>query len=100
MLIKESSTGPVAAGQPAASNHLYAYTVEEYEGADGKPARAWTRVGVAFPHKDGTGFNIQLKALPLDGRLVLFPPNDEARAEDPASDAPPSPSRANGNRRR
>jgi hypothetical protein len=26
----------------------------------------------------GTGFNIDLHALPLDGRLVLFPPNEDA----------------------
>lgn len=31
----------------------------------------WTRVGSAWPHKDGKGLNIQLRALPLNGRLVL-----------------------------
>lgn len=71
------------------SRHLYAYTVQEYETADGKKARSWTRVGVAFPHKDGTGFNIDLHALPLDGKLVLFPPSADDRAEEPAADAPP-----------
>jgi hypothetical protein len=28
-------------------------------------------VGVAFPRKDGNGFNVQIKALPGDGRLVI-----------------------------
>ncbi len=31
----------------------------------------WTLVGSAFAHEDQKGFNILLKALPLDGRLVL-----------------------------
>ena len=31
----------------------------------------WTQVGVAFAHKDQKGMNIVLRALPLDGRLVL-----------------------------
>lgn len=31
----------------------------------------WIRVGVAFPHEDGEGFNIELKALPIGGKLVV-----------------------------
>jgi hypothetical protein len=32
----------------------------------------WTRVGVAWKHKDGKGFDVQLEGLaPLDGRIVL-----------------------------
>jgi hypothetical protein len=38
---------------------------------------------VAFPHKDGTGFNINLRAFPVDGKLVMLPPNQE-EAEDKA----------------
>ena len=56
-------------------NHLFAYTVEEYDAGNGKKQKAWTRIGVAFPHKEGTGFNIQLRAFPLDGRIVLLPPD-------------------------
>ena len=37
----------------------------------------WTKVGVAFPQKNGTGFNIQLEALPLpqlndNGQVEVF----------------------------
>ena len=39
------------------------------------------RIGVAFPRKDGTGFNVELNALPLDGRIGLFPPQADACAE-------------------
>ncbi len=31
----------------------------------------WTRVGAAWPHNDGQGFNIQLETVPLDGRVTL-----------------------------
>ena len=31
----------------------------------------WTRVGSAFPHKDGKGLSIVLSALPVNARLVL-----------------------------
>jgi hypothetical protein len=39
--------------------------------------KRWTRIGAAFPHKEGLGFNIELKALPMDGRLVLLPPDPD-----------------------
>ena len=86
--------------QGATSSRLYAYTVREFDTADGKKARAWTRIGVAFPHKDGTGFNIEVHSFPLDGRIVLFPADADSREDDPAEPAaPPAPSR-NGNPRR
>jgi hypothetical protein len=39
--------------------------------------KRWTRIGAAFPHKEGLGFNIELKALPMDGRLVVLPPDPD-----------------------
>jgi hypothetical protein len=92
-----------AAAGGTSSPHLFAYTVQEYETAEGKKARSWTRIGVAFPHKDGTGFNIELHSLPLDGRIVLFPPNADDREEAPAAEPPPPPppqARPAGTRRR
>lgn len=64
-----------------ASNHLNAYTVEEYEDSQGKTARRWTRIGAAFPHKEGAGLNVELRALPVDGRIVLLPPDPEPAAD-------------------
>ena len=29
------------------------------------------RIGVAFPHKDGKGFDVMLQAVPVDGKVVL-----------------------------
>ena len=87
--------------QGATSQHLYAYAVREFDTADGKKARAWTRIGVAFPHKDGTGFNIEVHSFPLDGRIVLFPADADAREEEPTEAAPPPPApNRNGNQRR
>lgn len=42
-----------------------------YQVRDGKDKGFWTRVGAAWQHKDGKGFNLQLDAVPLDGRIQL-----------------------------
>ena len=52
------------------TERLDAFVVREYE-AGGEKRRDWTRIGVAFPHKDGKGFNVILQALPVDGRIEL-----------------------------
>ena len=44
------------------------FTVEE-RGEDNDPF--WLKIGAAFEHKDGKGYNLSLQALPTDGRLVL-----------------------------
>jgi hypothetical protein len=36
----------------------------------------WTKVGAAFVHEDGEGFNLVLTAMPLSGRLVIRKPKD------------------------
>ena len=53
---------------------LIANTVKE-RGEDQKAF--WTRIGAAWPHESGTGFTIQLDALPLDGRIVLTEPKKD-----------------------
>jgi hypothetical protein len=50
-----------------------AFSVIRREGQDD----FWLNVGLAFPHKDGKGFNIVLQALPLDGKIVLREPVEE-----------------------
>ena len=44
-----------------------AYQVRDREG--GKSF--WTRIGSAWAHADGSGFNVQLECVPLDGRITL-----------------------------
>ena len=42
----------------------------------------WTRVGAAWQHQDGKGFNVKLDVVPLDGRLAL---REASEKEQPAS---------------
>lgn len=49
-----------------APTHI-AYQVRDREG---KKA-VWTRIGAAWQHADSKGFNIQIEAVPLDGRITL-----------------------------
>ncbi len=66
-----------------AATYLNVFTVREFEGSTGQKAKSWTKVGVAFPHREGSGFNLELSALPLDGRLVALIPDEEG--ERPAA---------------
>ena len=58
---------------------LIAYSVREREGQKA----IWTRIGAAWPHGTGTGFNIHLEALPIGDRIVLTEP----KAEEPEAKA-------------
>lgn len=51
--------------QPARPTHSVFVVEGEGESA------YWTRIGAAWPHDDGEGFNLQLTCVPLDGRLVI-----------------------------
>jgi hypothetical protein len=42
-----------------------------YHVRDGGQKGFWTKVGVAWQHKDGNGFNLQLDCVPIDGRITL-----------------------------
>lgn len=57
---------------------LIAYSVKQ----NGKNRKSfWTRIGAAWPQKNGQGFNVQLEAFPVDGKIVLMPPKaDDASA--------------------
>jgi len=61
------------------------FVVEDKEVAEGEDNDAfWTRIGSAWPHKDGKGLNLVLSALPINGRLVLreYTPEDEKKDEE------------------
>jgi hypothetical protein len=47
--------------------------VRDREGKKG----VWTRVGTAWPHSDGNGFNVQIDVVPLNGRITLRVPSDK-----------------------
>jgi len=50
-----------------------AYQVRDREGKKG----IWTRIGSAWAHNDGKGFNIQIESVPLDGRISLRIPSED-----------------------
>lgn len=56
-----------------------AYTVTAYSG-DSQQSR-WTDIGVVWRTRDGKGLNLQLNALPIDGRIVLREFKDKSEQE-------------------
>jgi hypothetical protein len=52
-----------------------AYHVRNRKGGEG----IWTRIGSAWAHKDGNGFNIQIETVPLDGRITLRVMSDKTK---------------------
>jgi hypothetical protein len=71
---QNQARSPVESAAAATPTYLNVFTVEEYERED-KKAKSWTKIGAAFPHKEGLGFSIELRAFPIDGRLVALPPD-------------------------
>ena len=60
----DSANNQTAASK--APTHIV-YHVRYREGGEG----FWTRIGAAWAHNDGKGFNIQIETVPLDGRITL-----------------------------
>jgi hypothetical protein len=62
----------------SSSPTFIAYAVKER----GKGKKSfWTRIGSAWAHKNGGGFNLELEALPVDGKIILMPPKAQDAAE-------------------
>ena len=61
---------------PNAPTHT-AYQVHEIS----KDKSSWTKIGSAWPNRDGQGFNIQLDAVPLDGRITLRVVSDKKKPD-------------------
>jgi hypothetical protein len=50
-----------------------------YHVRDGKNEKGYfTRIGVAFPHKDGNGFTLLIETVPLDGKITLRVPTEKS----------------------
>ncbi len=49
-----------------------------YQVRDNGQKGFWTRIGAAWAHADGKGFNIRLDSVPLDGKVSLRLPSEEA----------------------
>jgi hypothetical protein len=74
------SIKPTRSSLPTQSARRFdVFVVEDYT-KDGEEKANWIRLGVAFENKDGKGFNLQLIAIPVSGKLVmrLAEPKQEA----------------------
>jgi hypothetical protein len=68
--MSNTDTTETTAKKPA----FIAYSVRER--GEGKKAK-FTEIGVAFPHKDGKGFDILYDVVPLSGRITLRQPESK-----------------------
>ena len=58
-----------------------AYHVRKYK-AGGDEKSFWTKIGSAWPHGDGEGFNLKLNGLlPMDGQIVVRPVKESKDTE-------------------
>ena len=73
-----------------------AYSVIKRDGQDDY----WLNLGLVFPHKDGSGFNIILQAFPLDGKIVCREITPEDLGEAAVRTRPEQPRGAPSGRRR
>ena len=65
-------TKPQETTTPKKPTHA-AYQVRDTKGSKS----FWTRIGSAWAHADGKGFNVQIESVPLDGRITLRVASDE-----------------------
>lgn len=81
------------------TQRLEAFITRKYVTREGEEKTAWTRVGVAFAHSKGGGWNVSLEAFPAptvkDGKppayeLVLMPPRpkDQGASADDSQEIP------------
>ena len=67
----------------------FAYAVTEQKDTTGEyKGDFWTKIGVAWPHKDGKGFTISLEAMPVDPRILLREPEERGEKKPEAEQAP------------
>ena len=69
--MSESSNNPSSTSK--APSHI-AYHVRNKKDGDA----FWTRIGSAWQHADGKGFNIQIETVPLGGRMSLRIPSEKS----------------------
>ena len=59
------------------SKNLNVFVQEQFQ-SGGEMKTNYTKVGVAFPHDKGDGFNLKITpGLSVSGDLVVFPPRED-----------------------
>lgn len=56
--------------KPQTAERFDAFSVREFQ-VEGETKTEWLKVGSAFPHKDGKGFNVILQAMPINGQISV-----------------------------
>ena len=64
-----ATAGSQAQASSKAPSHIV-YHVRDVGNGENKKS-FWTRIGSAWAHADGKGFNAQVECVPLDGRITL-----------------------------
>jgi hypothetical protein len=58
------------------SKYMNVFVQEQFE-SNGEQKSNYTKVGVAFPHDKGGGFNLKITpGISVSGDLVIFPPKE------------------------
>jgi len=52
-------------------NRYGVFVVETFTAKKDQEQARWIRVGIAFPHKDGKGLDVECRAIPVDSELVI-----------------------------
>ena len=58
------------------SHRLFAVTK-----AEGQDKASWLEIGAAWPNKDGKGFSLKLKAMPMPGSEIVLRINEPSEAK-------------------
>ena len=48
-----------------------AFIVKKFTDKEGAEKSRWLDIGSVWTHRDGKGFDVNLEAVPLDGRIVI-----------------------------
>ena len=68
-------THGIRKGRANPAKICYRLTVHE---TGGTPKSYWNKVGAAWKHKDGRGYTLQLETCPINGRIILRLPLEDA----------------------
>lgn len=63
---------------PQATKNLPDFNAFVVTKKDNDAKSFWTKIGAAWAHTDGSGFNLTLTALPVNGEIVLRVPSTDS----------------------
>ena len=67
-------------GEAGGSRNIPAYFLYQVRDKEGQDKGYWTKIGAAWPHKDGKGFRLKFDAFPLNGVVEMRQPLEKPDA--------------------